>query len=267
MNVYKKALELDQQNKPYVIATVISSEGSVPGKPGFKILVEDEKTTTGTVGGGAIEKQVIEQSLALIKEGGSCVKEYLLSDKAVQESVPEEVVPMMCNGKVTIFYESYGRKENVYIFGGGHVGQALLYYLKPLNFYTVLIDNRAEFANKEINPLADECILKDYIEFAEKSNIAAGSYIIIVTHGHKFDNDILRIMYRRKLNLRYIGVISSKSKAERLINGVRDEFPDADLSILHSPIGLNIGGDSAAEIALSIAAELQAVKYKKVVDI
>jgi len=261
MNIYQRALKLEEQNKPYVIATVISSEGSVPGKPGFKMLIESESTTIGTVGGGAIEKQIITESLSLLQSGSNILREYLLSDNAIQENVTETVVPMMCSGKVTVFYEVHGQKANVFVFGGGHVGQALLYYLRPLGFHTVLIDNRPEFANKEVNLNADEYVLADYVEYTNKFQAADNSYAVIVTHGHRYDNDILKILYKRKLKLLYIGVISSKAKAGRLIEGVKNDIPDADLSILHTPIGLSIGGDSAAEIALSIAAEIQSVKY------
>lgn len=263
MNIYKRAVELEEENRPFVIATVISSEGSVPGKVGFKMLVEDENHTFGTVGGGAIEKQVIIESISLIQNGVSGSREYLLSDNAIQENVPEKVIPMMCSGKVTIFYEVHGEKSDVYVFGGGHVGQALLYFLKPLGFHTILIDNRQQFANRDTNPDASECILSDYLEYVNKFSPGPQSYAVIVTHGHRFDNDILKILYKRKLKLQYIGVISSKAKAERLIEGVTSEYPDSNLSILHTPIGLNIGGNSSAEIALAIAAEIQAVKNGK----
>lgn len=263
MDIYKRVPELQSENKAFIIATVISSEGSVPGKVGFKMLIEESGATTGTVGGGAIEKQVIAESSALMFKGSSCVKEYLLSDTAIQENVPEQVIPMMCNGKASVFYEVHGRKTSVYVFGGGHVGQALFYFLKPLGFHTILVDNREEFANRQANPDADELILADYIEFSKNFNPHPGSFAVIVTHGHKFDNDILRTLYDRKPDLAYIGVISSKSKAVRLVDGIKKEFPGCDLSILHTPIGLMTGGDSAAEIALSIAAEIQAVKTGK----
>jgi len=136
--------------------------------------------------------------------------------------------------------------------------------LKPLSYYTILIDNRPEFANKEKNPNAHEIHLSDYLEYASKFQPKENSFAVIMTHGHNFDYLILQKILERKLKFKYIGVIASKTKAANLVRDLKKGFGEGlDLNMLHSPIGLDIGGTSAAEIALSIAAEMQAIKFEK----
>ncbi|MFH1197008.1 MAG: XdhC/CoxI family protein [bacterium] len=262
MDIIKKIAELSESNNSFVLATVVNIEGSVPGKIGFKLITKSDGTTFGTIGGGAIEKKVIEESLNRISSRESGTKEYLLSDKLTVVSGDEEVVPMMCSGKVWIYFEVFGATQEVYIFGGGHVGSALLYFLSKLNYYTTLIDNRIEFANKEKNPFAAKIICSDYIEYAKSFNPKPESYFVILTHGHVFDYKILKTICERKIEAKYIGVIGSRTKSAGMIKKLKEELgDDIDLSKLHTPVGLQIGGSTAEEIALSIAAEIQSICF------
>lgn len=264
MDIYKQAAELIQNNQSFVIATIIHSEGSVPGKVGFKILVHSDGSATGTVGGGAIEKQVIDEALQRLAKAESGTSDYILSDKA-RESENVKVIPMSCSGKLSVFYEVRGSMPTVYIFGGGHVGQALLYHLKPLAYHTILIDNREEFAGKDKNPYASENIFTDYEEYARQFTPAGNSFVTILTHGHKYDSKILNILYERKLSFPYIGIIASKTKAAGILKSLRENHGEhSDTSNIYTPVGLKIGGTSAAEIGLAITAEIQSVRYGKI---
>ena len=263
MEIYKKINQLVSENISFVTTTIVDHKGSAPGKTGFKMVVENDGTTSGTVGGGAIEKKVIEEALDRLNTGQSGLKEYLLSDKA-RETKNITIVPMSCAGQVTIFYEVHGQRPTVYIYGGGHVGQALLYHLKPLGFYSILIDNRIEFANQEKNPDASDIIHTDYEEFAEKFEPVPNSFIVILTHGHKYDSKILNILFKRNLSFPYIGIIASKNKAVGILKSLCETVNDTvDTSSVFTPIGLKIGGSSASEIGLAIAAEIQTVRYGK----
>ncbi len=267
MNIHSKIVELNKLNQSFVLATIIKSSGSVPGKTGFKILIENNANCFGTVGGGAIEKQVIEDALEIMNSGKNEIKEYLLSEKAKKSDKNSSVtiVPMKCNGKVSVFFEVYGQKSKVYIFGGGHVGSALLCTLKQLQYFTVLIDNRTEFANKDKNPDADEICHYDYEEFANTFLPTDDDFVVIVTHGHNYDLKILKILYERKVSIKYIGIIASQSKAREMINEIKKTFgKKTNIDRIYSPIGLKIGGDSPAEIALGIAAEIQSVRFNKI---
>ncbi|VAX19900.1 Xanthine and CO dehydrogenases maturation factor, XdhC/CoxF family [hydrothermal vent metagenome] len=264
MNLIKKILELQESNKTFVVATVIESKGSAPGKSGFKIIIDSQGNAFGTVGGGEIEFEVIEHSKKIMQSGNNEVKKYLLTKKDVVVEDDITVVPMMCNGNITIFYEVNKMKPEVYIFGGGHVGQALLRILPQLGYHIKLIDNREEFSSSVNVPGADEYTYSDYRNYTDKFEPSENAYLISLTHGHSFDYEILKRIYSRKLNVKYIGVIASRSKSKQLKEKLLEEVgSDLDFSKLHTPIGLKIGGDSADEIALSIAAELQSVRYSK----
>ena len=263
-NFYQQISELEKSNQPFAVATVVKTDGSVPGKTGFKMIVKNNGAAAGTVGGGALEVEVIKEAGRRLSGGESGLKEYLLSDKPDLKETGVTVIPMKCNGRVSIFFEVHGRLTTIYIFGGGHVGHALLHYLAPLNYHTILVDNREEFASPEKNPGAGEYVFSEYSEYAESFTPDTGAFAVVLTHSHKYDYGILQTIYKRKLNLKYVGVIASKSKAAVMISDLKKDLKDKlDLSDLHTPIGLKIGGSTAGEIALSVAAEIQAVRYGK----
>jgi len=262
MNIFNTAAELKKQNHPFALATVIDLKGSSPGKIGFKMIVKSDGTSIGTVGGGALEEEVIEEAIGRIHSGEEGTREYLLSDKKESTKGDITIVPMSCSGRVTIFYEVHGKLPTVFVFGGGHVGRALLYHLKPLSFFTILVDNRDEFAHKEQNPNASQIVLNKYDEYSKNFTPPDDSYFIILTHGHDYDYIVAKNIYLKKRNFPYVGVIASKSKAAIILSKLKKELgEDIDLSNFHSPVGLKIGGSTAEEIALGIAAEIQSVHY------
>ena len=264
MDVYKVASELKTKNQAFVIAFVVKSIGSSPGKAGFKMLVKSDGTSIGTIGGGAIEAEVVREAKNCLTIGEYKLQEYFLSNKSSNVKEGVKIIPMSCNGGITIYYEVHGKQPTVYVFGGGHVGSSLLYFLKPLKFFTVLVDNRPEYLSKDKNPDASEYILSEYDIFTKKFDPPEDAYFVVVTHGHNYDEVILKNIYSKKRNYNYIGVIASKSKAASLAKSLKKEFGSKlDLSNFHSPVGLKIGGSTAEEIALGIAAEIQSVYYKK----
>jgi xanthine dehydrogenase accessory factor len=263
MDIVQKIYELSKANKPFAVATVTGVKGSVPGKVGFKMIVEADRSTEGTVGGGAVEEQAKDDALEALSKRISVSKDYLLSDKAEKKDNDVTVVPMKCQGKTTIFYEVYNSMPSVYVFGGGHVGQALLKMLRELNYYTVLIDNREEYADKNKNKFASKIIHSDYIEYSNSFNPSKDSFIVILTHGHSYDHEILHTLFKRKIEAQYIGAIASANKARELKSKLVKELGEStDVDKIHAPIGLNIGGTTAAEIAVSICAEMQSIRYQ-----
>ena len=262
MDIYKIVSELKTKNEAFVIAFVVSSIGSSPGKPGFKMIVKSDGSSIGTVGGGAIEVEVIEEAKKSLITGENYIREYFLSNQKSNVGKNIKIVPMACNGGMTVFYEVRGKLPVVYVFGGGHVGNALLYFLYPLKFFTILVDNRPEFVSKEKNPYASQTILNDYEEFIKNFDPPSDSYFVVLTHGCKYDEIIIKNIYSKKKNFSYVGAIASKSKAAGLTKSLKELLGhDLDLSNFHSPIGLKIGGNTAEEIALGIAAEIQSVHY------
>lgn len=264
MNIYEKIIELNNQNKSYVLVTVVKTTGSTPGKTGFKMVVDSALNSFGTVGGGAIEKEAIAEAGRILKSGeGNILKDYLLNKDENISAGDAAVLPMSCCGKITLFYELEKEASTVYIFGGGHVGSALAGILNGLKFNSVIIDDRPEMIEK-CRGLNRNVVLSGYKDYAEKFNPGEDSYFVILTYGHLFDYDVLSTLYKRNIVKKYCGVIASKNKAKEMKESLKKELGEGtDLSRLHTPIGIKLGGDSAHEIALSIAAELQSVKYSK----
>jgi len=264
VEIYSKILELNKENRNFVTVTVVKSTGSTPGKAGFKMVVDDSGKSFGTVGGGAIEMEAVQESLKIMASGTeNLLKEYLLINDETVIDPGAVKIPMSCNGKIWLYYEAVKNLPVIYIFGGGHVGKALIEILSNLKYHVILIDNRQELFEK-YKAEGINCIYHEYREFAEKFIPASDSYFVVVTYGHQYDYDVLKTLYSRNLVHKYIGVIASRAKAAGMIDNLKKEIdPEIDLSKLHMPIGLKIGGDTAYEIALSVAAEIQSVRYEK----
>jgi xanthine dehydrogenase accessory factor len=260
MDIIEKIYHLKKEKQSFVIATIIEAEGSTPGKIGFKMIITSDGRTFGTVGGGTIEKLVEKDALLHLKRGLSGTKEY---DLQADKQASKEITGMICGGSVKVYFELHVPKRKVYIFGGGHVSQALERILPQEKYSVVIIDNREQFISKSLHPFADERVCEEYVPFLENLEPEDGSYAVIVTHGHKFDYDVLRMMIKRKFPFSYIGMIGSKIKVSATLDKIKDEFGDVDLGKLYSPIGIDLGGSSASEIALSIASEMQALEYEK----
>lgn len=265
MKIFDTLAKWEKENISFVTATVVRASGSVPGKVGFKLAVNSNDEIIGTVGGGAIEARAIEECRQRLASGVGGLTEYSLTPEPTgDDSENVEHVAMMCTGRVTLFYEPAIARPTVYIFGGGHVGKALSSLLKPLNYFCVLVDNRPEFANPTANPYFHRHFAEDYREFSSRFQPPAGAYAVIMTHGHGYDYDVAYQLLKRQLPFRYIGIISSRTKATKLLKKLGDELGgQTDLAKVYAPIGLAIGGTTESEIALSIAAEIQAVHYGK----
>lgn len=264
MDIYSKIIELKKENRNFVTVAVVKSTGSTPGKAGFKMVIDHEGKTYGTVGGGAIEMEAIQESKRLMASGTeNLLKEYLLINDETKTDPNVTTIPMSCNGKIWLYYEAERNLPVIYIFGGGHVGQALVEILGKLTYHVILIDNRQELFEKN-KAKGINCIYMEFKEFAEQFIPADDSYFVVVTYGHQYDYEILKTLYTRNLVKKYMGVIASRAKSAAMINKLKNEI-DAkiDLSKLHMPIGLKIGGDTPYEIALSISAEIQSVRYEK----
>lgn len=263
MNIYEKIAGLISGKETFSVATITETSGSTPGKQGFKIVVTKKGDVFGTVGGGLLEKEIIGECANSIKSGRSFVKKYLLCENEIQQE-GAVLLNMSCNGKASVFFEFFNPPDKIYLFGGGHIGQAFLKIIKELNYTVTLIDNRAEFANANVNPDADEIVCADYGEFFRTFKPVENCYILIATHSHDTDFDILRNCVKFSGQIKYIGVVASKSKAASFKEKLASEFgTEAERMKINMPVGLNIGGNAPAEIALSIAAEIQAVKYGK----
>lgn len=263
---YLKILEDKlKEGEKIVLVTVVEADGSSPGKPGFKMLVNEKGRIFGTVGGGGTEATAINNAKKLIKEFDKYNKKTMLESFNLDKEGSNEFA--LCGGKITLYYEVFAPERKVYIFGAGHVGSKIAHLLKILGFFVVVIDDRKSVLEELKEDSYNEKLFMNYTKDLENKiknlNIEQGSFVIILTHGHQFDYDILLNIYRNYTNLRYVGMIGSKEKVKELVSNLKKEIKNVNLENLYSPIGIKIGGNSAAEIALSIAAEIQSIIYEK----
>jgi len=237
-----------QSGKDFVTATIVEAQGSTPGRVGFRIVVHADRTE-GTVGGGALEQKVIAEA------------RDMLSRKKPSQLVKIDLaeLDMTCGGRAGVFFEAFYGKPPLWIFGAGHIARALAPLLASIGFRITVADNREGFAVAEAFPPGTALMTGEYE--AALQDVPAEAYAVIVTHGHLHDEEILHALASREPRLPYIGMIGSRQKvavAREILSrdGIRCDH-------VYAPIGLNIGGDTPAEIAVSIAAEIMGVYNKK----
>lgn len=332
MNIYEEGLRLLKNNKAFVIASIISSSGSTPRSKGTKMLIRDDGSILGTVGGGIMEARCINKGVEAIKYKKSYIYDFHLDNKDAHKS------EMICggSGEILINYISPEDNDNLlilekavntinvnqkgwivtvlkddkkqflfiddnhnlfgtylgsdkmreklehgieklsihsdaidderyivekvhstgkaFIFGAGHVSKETAAILDLLEFDTVVIDDRYEFANKERFPNS-QIIVLDSLERIGDLGIDDDSYILIITRGHLFDYNVLE--WALKTDAYYIGMIGSKSKIKMTYEKLKQVgFTDKDIERVFAPIGIELEAKTPSEIAVSIAGQL-----------
>ena len=237
-----------ETGRPVALATIVETSRSVPRRAGTKMLIFEDGGTAGTVGGGAMESQVIAAGLDAIRNGRSRLLEYALVSPASGD-------PGICGGELKLYLEPYMPSHTVYVIGCGHVGQAVVDLAHWLGYRTIAIDDRPDFATEELLPNADVRFLGSVPDAIDAYPIAEDSSIIVVTRSPDLDVEILPHLVR--VAARYIGVMGSKTRwkttRERLVaNGAQD----ADLDRIHVPIGIELNAETLEEIAVSIMSEV-----------
>ena len=260
MNIYEAILDSQKQGLEGVLITVVDKEGHGPQIPGAKLLVRADGKKIGTIGGGALEHAAIDESKAILANKKSSLKNYKLGENS--NIIDAINTGMICGGSITLFYEYIGTKENIIIFGAGHVGKALAYYLKPLEYNINLYDTRKDVLNEVKD--GNKHLINNYNNIPFSEIPISNSYVVIMTHSHALDYIVLKNVYESNVRPKYIGMIASKKKSEKMIDQLSSELNNnLDFSYLYTPVGLKTAGASPEEIALSIAAELQVIKYKQ----
>jgi len=253
MDIFQKAAEFETEGKPFALVTITSEKGSAPRMLGAKMLVLSDGSIVGSIGGGRLEKEAIADALKAIAEGKSCAKKYSLT--------PEDKggLGMFCGGEVEVFIDVSQPSPLLLILGGGHIAHELHYFAPWLGFRVIVVDNRRDFATKERFPNAFKVINAEYNDEKLKELADENTYVVIITHGHMGDKDALKNMITTKSA--YIGMIGSKNKVKKIKELLEKEGVSKEkLNNVYSPIGLDIGADTPSEIALSILAEIVAVK-------
>jgi xanthine dehydrogenase accessory factor len=249
-SIFEVVADLESQGRSGALAVIAETRGSSAGKPGMKMVVSCDGELFGTVGGGAIESKVIDLAKAVIEDGKPRCDEFEL----------KRDLGMTCGGWMRVYIEPIGLRPRAVIFGAGHIGRALLPVLRSAGFSVTVVDDREDHATGEHLPDADRVEVRAPEDGLENLGIGAGTYLVFATRSHEMDFQWLVALGRR--DAKYVGLIGSRSKI-RLIKERLTEagIPHDAISRLWAPIGIAIGGVTPGEIAVSIAAEMIAVRY------
>ncbi|MCB2289948.1 XdhC/CoxI family protein [Clostridium sp. CS001] len=251
--ILKAIYESLANGKKAALLTITDIKGSTPRKKGALMAVWEDGTIEGSIGGGNIEYAVIAKAIECIKEGVDKEFQFELTD--------EGDLHMQCGGKATIYVKIFKPRAKLLIIGAGHVGIELFKLAKILDFYTVIFDDREEFANEKRFIGADEIIVGNIGEKVSNYPVDKNTYIIIVTRGHKCDADALKVTAQSDAS--YIGMIGSRKKTEFVMNSLISEGIQRDaLKKVYAPIGINISSEEPNEIALGIMSEILLIKNK-----
>ena len=252
-DIYQEIVRIKAEGEEAALVTVVSATGSTPREEGAKMLVKLDGSIMGTIGGGSLEAQVIEEAVKVIKHG----KPKRLHRSLTASEAEEE--GMVCGGDLEVFIEPILTPPALYIFGGGHISLPLAKMGKLCGFNIAVIDDRADFASAERFPEANVILAEDFTRSFPKVKIDKSSYIVIVTRGHQHDEVVLE--WAVGTPAKYVGMIGSKTKNATIFSHLRDRgITREQLDRVHAPIGLEIGAQTPEEIAVSILAELIKVR-------
>jgi len=253
MEFYEQVLKAKKDNKIYAVATVVKTEGNTPRSAGAKMLVMADGTTHGTVGGGIVEKQAIADCMNAIRSGQTMLRTY----SAISPEIVEK--GMVCGNHMTIFIEPGERQPYLYLCGCGHVAQAVLPLAKSMGYYVVAIDARDISGYEAVLKPADELHILDSFDKIGDLDFVPGAAFIACSFSHKTDGDILNVILSREPS--YVGMLGGKPKIRALFAKLKENgYSEEVLKRIHAPIGLDIGGEKPAEIAVSIMAEILAAR-------
>jgi|AntRauTorcE11898_2_1112593.scaffolds.fasta_scaffold00116_6 xanthine dehydrogenase accessory factor len=258
--IYEKILEYQKEGIGAIVVTVTQKEGKGPVEVGKKMVVNARGEAHGTVGGGALEYYAREKCKTLLKTKETLRERYVLDEGKVTPNAT--TLPMVCGGVVTLFYEYVGHKNLVYLFGAGHVSRALAYILRTMDFHVTVIDERKEVLDQF--PYGDRLVLSPFSAFIDKEGVIEDSFIIVCTPNHKHDYHVINKVIEHKIKPKYMGMLCSPDKLDDYLEKTYETYgKDIDLTHFYSPIGLDTGGGSPEEIAVSISAEMLAIIHGK----
>lgn len=253
-SLYRAIAELEERNETAALCTIVRSQGSTPRHTTSKMLVYPDGHILGTIGGGEVENRVLAEALQAMRSGRSRLLSYNMSD-------PRRGDPGVCGGQLEIFVEPILPKPVLLLIGAGHVGKAVVHLAKWLGFIVFVSDDRLQFCTPESVPGADEYYPSAMQDLPGKVKITPWTYIVLTTRGVNVDVEGLPALLDAPWA--YLGVIGSKRRwataCKQLVqNGVAQEKLDR----VHSPIGLEIQAETPEEIAVSILAEIIALRNR-----
>ncbi len=253
MDIYEEITKLRKAGRKGALATIIQVQGSIPSYESSKILVRDDGSIVGTVGGGCVEAEVWSAAQEVMREEKPRRLHFNLNQH------PEYDEGLVCGGSLDIFVEPVLATPTLYLFGGGHVSLSVAKVASIAGFEIVVVDDREAFASKERFPEAVETHAGPWEGIFARLQFNEFSYVVIATRGHKGDLACLR--WAMTTRARFIGMVGSRRKLIEFFKVLEKEGVSSEqLERVHSPVGLDIGALTPQEIAVSVVAEMIAVR-------
>jgi xanthine dehydrogenase accessory factor len=253
VDVYDELTRLRRLGQKCALATIVQVRGSIPSYESAKLLVREDGSLVGTIGGGCVEAEVWNAAREVMDTGKPRHMSFNLGQDAAYDN------GLICGGQLDVFVEPVLPSPRAFIFGAGHISKSLSQVLTMAGFLTTVIDDREAFANRERFPDADEVLSGEYESLFPSLTIHDSSYIVIVTRGHRDDMRVLR--WAVSTNACYISMIGSRRKVINVVKELEKEGISRErMERIYAPMGLEIGAISPEEISISVAAEMIAVR-------
>jgi xanthine dehydrogenase accessory factor len=252
IDLFEEIVRMRRAGERGALATIVHTNGSIPSYESSRMLIREDGTIAGTVGGGCVEAEVWAAAKEVIRNEQPRKMTFNLNHEAAYDA------GLICGGTLEIFVEPILPQPVLYLFGGGHVATAVARFAHQAGFAIGIVDDRDTFANSERFPMAGE-IYTSYEEAFARIKPNAATYLVIVTRGHKDDMRVLD--WAVGTPARYIGMIGSRRKVISVYKALEKEGRALEkFERVHAPVGLDIGALTPEEIAVSITAELIAVR-------
>lgn len=253
MDVFDELVRLRNLGQKCALATIVGVRGSIPSFQTAKLLVREDGSMAGTIGGGCVEAEVWNAAREVIQTEKPRNMSFSLGQDAAYDN------GLICGGQLEVFVECITPQPAALIFGGGHISKSLAKVLDLAGFRVSVIDNREAYANRERFPEATDVFAEEYEDVYPKLSVNESTYVVIVTRGHRDDMRVLR--WAVDTRARYIAMIGSKRKTIGVVKELEKEgIPRAAFDRVYAPMGLEIGAISPEEIAISVGAEMIAAR-------
>lgn len=255
MDVFEELVRLRRLGQKCALATIVQVRGSIPSYETAKLLVREDGSIAGTVGGGCVEAEVWNAA----REVMETEKPKRLSFNLGQDAAYDN--GLICGGQLDILVEPVLPCPRAFIFGAGHISKSLSKISALAGFAPVIVDDRESFANRERFPEAEEIHAGVYEEIFGRLEVNEAGFIVIVTRGHRDDMRVLRWAVTTPAG--YVAMIGSRRKTLEVVRALEKEgTPREALERVHAPMGLDIGAITPEEIAIAVVAEMIAVRRK-----
>ena len=254
MDVLQAYMNAREEKKACALLTVVKTEGAAPRGPGAKMLVFRDGSTVGSIGGGAMEKQALADAARCIAGRENALLTYENRVEGEGEGAP-------CGGVITVFIEPEEGAPELVVCGAGHVGAAVIRLASGLGFHVTALDTRDTEITAENVQCTDRFIhIGDFYSGVKSLETSPQAFFLIATYGHAQDADALAAILEK--GALYIGMLGSKAKIGTIFTKLREKgYSEGLLSSVRTPVGLDIGGETPEEVAFSIVAEMQMVRY------